>query len=160
MSGIVPVYMGPPDLSSGLGSLDDAGLSWYIDALDFDTPQHLASLKEVGSSLSLWESYGVWRSRIRETEAKKRLNGAPSSFALIPSASRAVLKSMNDSLLLAQINPGDASRLSLMRRVATVCRLCDMNYMHSLAQVLPIATPLEATKLTCLFKLVALADKV
>lgn len=152
MSGIVPVYMGAPDLSRRLASLDDAGLSWYIDVLDFDTPQHLASyLKLVGNNRSLWETYGAWRSGIRESEEKARINGEPSSFALFPSASRAVRESMNDSLLLAQINPGAASRLSLVRRVATICRLCDLNYMHSLAPVIPVAPPLEATKLACLF---------
>lgn len=152
LSGIVPVYMGAPDLARRLSSLVDIGHAWYIDVLDFDTPGHLvAYLSHVGSNRTLWENYGAWRGRLRESALVAQQNNTHSMFPLFPRASRAVRESMDDSRVVNLIKTGAARRSPLRRRVAAICRLCDLSYMHSLEPIIPLAPPLKAKHLSCLF---------
>ncbi|KAJ8614447.1 hypothetical protein CTAYLR_000806 [Chrysophaeum taylorii] len=153
MSGIVPVYMGAPDLRQRLPSLDGKGRPWYIDVLDYDTPQELAAhLQHVAANRTLWESYGAWRGHLKEMGEVAKSDGEPSAFPLFPRAPRPVREAMNDSLLLSHITTGAAHRLPLKRRVATICRLCDLGYVRSLPSRTTIAPPIKAMELGCLFQ--------
>mmetsp|Transcript_23482 Transcript_23482/g.73514 ORF Transcript_23482/g.73514 Transcript_23482/m.73514 type:complete len:201 (+) Transcript_23482:986-1588(+) len=101
--------------------------------------------------MTLWDSYGAWRRRIPEASKVSWQDGNGSTFPLFPRATRAVRESMNDTLLLSHINPGAAKRLQLARRVAAMCRLCDMSFMHTIAPIVPLASPLSLNQLGCLF---------
>lgn len=123
------VYLGAPD-TGRLPSIDGTRRPWFINVLDFDSPNALAAyMQHVASNETLWQSYLGWQQRFLQ-------HGRSSLF---PDAQAPIRELLEPKADLAWLNTEHSLPNGLVpHRAAAVCRLCDRKYVADLAKTNPL----------------------
>lgn len=145
IAGVLPVYLGAPDVAD-LPSIDGTQHAWFIDAAAYTSPKHLADhLNLVASNKTLWNTYFAWRTALDVTNRRRARHPFVHQSTAVPVRDALNVSSTATLLDLDAISRVERTFLGfhvplIKERVAAMCRLCDLEYLHYLKRHYPLKT--------------------